>query len=135
MKCVLVIDRSLPLGLIANTAAVLALSLSRKAENLIGNDIVDGSGLTHLGITRLPVPALAGDRDTLVALRNRLSEPSFGNIHVVGFTSLAQGCKTYEEYSAKLGAATASDLHYLGLGLYGAKAKINQLTGSLPLLK
>ena len=49
-KCVMVIDEQLPLGIIANTAAVM----------VVGEDVRDESGHTHLGIIEFPVPILRG---------------------------------------------------------------------------
>lgn len=36
MKCVIVIDHTLPLGLIANTSAVLAISIGNKIKEIVG---------------------------------------------------------------------------------------------------
>ena len=42
MKLVMVINRDLPLGLVANTAAVLGISLSKiYQEDIVGGDIAD----------------------------------------------------------------------------------------------
>ena len=61
MKCVMVIDEELPLGLIANTAAVLAMSIGDKIKGIIGDDVRDGDGQLHRGITNLPIPLLKGN--------------------------------------------------------------------------
>lgn len=57
-KCVLLIDSELPLGLLANTAAVLVLTIGKRVEGIIGSDVVDGSGQIHTGITTIPLPIL-----------------------------------------------------------------------------
>ena len=76
-KCVLVLDETLPLGLAANTAAILGLTLGRRRPDLVGDDVTDGSGELHPGIVTLPVPVLRGDRALLSQLRERLSQPEF----------------------------------------------------------
>ena len=41
MKCVMIIDQDLPVGLIANTAAVLALTIGHRIDGIIGEDVTD----------------------------------------------------------------------------------------------
>lgn len=49
-KCVMVIDENLPLGIIANTAAIMGITLGRKMPEVVGADVTDQSGNGHLGI-------------------------------------------------------------------------------------
>lgn len=44
MKLVIIINQDLPLGLVANTAAVLGLSLGNRVPGLIGADIKGQGG-------------------------------------------------------------------------------------------
>jgi hypothetical protein len=67
-KCVLVLDEQLPVGLAANTAAVLALTLGSRVEALLGPDVRDGSKSVHIGITTLPIPILKADGEKLKRL-------------------------------------------------------------------
>lgn len=134
-KCAIVIDETLPPGLIANTAAILGTTLGKKMPELVGENITDASGIEHLGIVETPVPILKADKTQLHELRNKSASESFSEVTVAAFTDAAQGCKTYQEYINKLQRAVSSDYHYLGLGFYGDKKKINRLTGSLPLLQ
>lgn len=57
-KCVMVIDEQLPLGIIANTAAVMGITLGKAMPEVVGEDVRDESGHTHLGIIEFPVPIL-----------------------------------------------------------------------------
>lgn len=134
-KCVIVIDETLPLGLIANTAAILGTTLGKEAPELVGENITDASGIEHLGIVETPVPILKADKTQLHELREKSESEPFSEVTVAAFSDTAQGCKNYEEYISKLQSATSSDYHYLGLGFYGEKKKINRLTGNLPLLR
>ena len=104
-KCVLVIDGTLPLGLIANTAAILGITLGKHLPQAVGPDVRDKSGRAHLGITALPVPILRADRQTLRALRRKLYEPCFAGLIAVDFSDLAQGCGTYSEFTRKAAAS------------------------------
>ena len=66
----MVINRDLPLGLVANTAAVLGISLSKiYQEAIVGGDIVDADGNLHLGITAQTIPILSASREHLKEIR------------------------------------------------------------------
>lgn len=135
MKCVMVIDIDLPMGLIANTAAVLALTLGKKIEGIIGPKVKDGSGHTHTGITTTPIPILKGNSLKIKELREKVYAEEFSDLFIVDFSNAAQTTKNYEEYTKKISTFLTSDLEYLGLALYGDKKKVNKLTGSMGLLR
>lgn len=134
-KCVMILDEALPLGLIANTAAILGITLGKHLPEVVGADVADWDGSVHLGIIEFPVPILRGSAAQIKALRQRLYDPAFGEITAVDFSDLAQGCKTYQEFTEKMGRTEADGLTYLGLALCGPKKMVNKLTGSLPLLR
>ena len=89
-KCVVVIDSSLPLGLIANTAAMLGIPLGKLHPLMVGEDVTDASGKTHAGISMYPISMLKGDEALLKDLRLRLFEPEFAGLTVVDFSDVAQ---------------------------------------------
>lgn len=134
-KCVLVMDHRLPAGLAANTAAILGITLGRQRPQVVGADVCDGDGQTHLGIIEFPVPVLCAPPEQLKVLRQRLTQPEFSGLTVVDFSDLAQSCKTYEEFTQRMAAAPGSELRYLGLALCGPRRQVNKLTGNLPLLR
>ena len=134
-KCVMVIDENLPLGLIANTAAIMGITLGKKIPEVVGADVTDQSGNEHLGIIEFPVPILRGSTEDIKAIREKLYQLEFLDLTVVDFSDLAQGCKTYSEFIEKMSHADESSLRYLGVAICGTKKKVNQLTGNLPLLR
>ncbi len=131
-KCAMVLDSDLPLGLLANTAAVLALTLGSRLP-IIGPDVPDGSGSVHTGLTTTPVPILRSDAGSIKALRGKALE--LGGVLVVDVTEKAQTTTNYADYTAKLSAGTAETLRYLGVALFGPKKSVNRLIGNLPLLR
>ncbi|MGI8386961.1 DUF2000 domain-containing protein [Robertmurraya sp. P23] len=135
LKCVMVIEADMQTGLIANTAAVLALTLGKKVEGIIGPTVKDGSGNLHTGITTTPIPILKGNSLIIKELRDKVYEDEFFDLLVVDFSNAAQTTKNYDEYTQKIAAYSANDLEYLGLALYGDKKKVNKLTGSMGLLR
>lgn len=139
MKLVMVINQELPLGLIANTAAVLGLSVGDRVTGLTGPDITDGAGRIHAGITKVNIPVLGASSMVLQGLYERLLEESESDrdsdIQIIDFNTVAQRCKNYDDYTRELAACGQDTLQYLGLCLYGQEQKINRLTGNLRLLR
>ncbi|MDE7273743.1 MAG: DUF2000 domain-containing protein [Lachnospiraceae bacterium] len=134
-KCVMVIDGNLPLGIIANTAAIMGITLGKELPEVVGRNVSDKSGNPHQGIIAFPVPVLKGNMELIKLIRKRLYEPEFSDLSVVDFSDLAQGCKTYEEFVEKMEMTSETELNYLGIAICGAKKKVNKLTGSMPLLR
>ncbi|GAB6110215.1 DUF2000 domain-containing protein [Fusibacter bizertensis] len=135
IKCVMVIDSELPLGVIANTSAILGVTLGKQIPSLVGDDVIDASHKLHLGITNLPISMLKGDKDKLKDLRNRLYSMAFADLLVVDFSDVAQHCHVYTEYAALSASLPEHDHNYLGIAIYGDKKKVNKLTGAMPLLR
>ena len=134
-KCVMVIDENLLLGIIANTAAIMGITLGKEMPEVVGANVTDQSGNEHLVITRFPVSILKGLPEIIKAVRENLYQPDFQDLTVVDFSDLAQGCKIYDEFISKMGNVSESTLQYFGLAICGPKKKVNKLTGSMPLLR
>jgi hypothetical protein len=131
-KCVVVVDGGLPVGPLANTATVLAVTLGSRIGAIVGDDAIDGSGEAHAGLTRLPIPVLEADADTVKGIRLKASGTG---LLLVDFTDAAQAPRDYAEYLENISRVQTEDLKYLGVALYGEKKPINKLTGGLPLLR
>ena len=134
-KCVMVIDGQLPAGLIANTAAIMGITLGKELPEVVGPDVRDRNGRPHLGIITFPVPVLRGSAESIRELREKLCQPEYQELTVIDFSDLAQGCKTYDEFIKKMGQTQEKSLQYLGIAVCGAKKKVNRLTGNMPLLR
>ena len=70
-KCVMVIDENLPSGIIANTAAIMGITLGKQRQEIVGADVYDRTGNRHLGIIEFPVPILKGNADVIKAIREK----------------------------------------------------------------
>ncbi len=134
-KCVIVVDENLPLGIIANTVAILGITMGMKMPDVVGNDVLDLEGNPHMEIIQFPVPILKGNMEILKNLRTKLFEPQFAELTVVDFSDLAQGCKTYDEFIGKMENTSEVKLNYIGIAICGNKKQINKLTGNMPLLR
>ncbi len=135
MKCVMILDDALPTGVLANTAAILGISMGSIAPEYIGPDVKDASGLPHKGIITLPVPILKSNKEALCTLRETLCTPAYSDVVVVDFSDVAQGCNIYDDYMQKAADTPTNEHTYMGLALWGSKKTINKLTGNMPLLR
>lgn len=131
-KCVIVVNHSLAIGLAANAAAVVAASLGRGVTGLIGPDVADASGNTLPGIVSLPLPILAASAHTLATVYAAARESGVG---AVGFTSLAQSCHDYDDYTSRLASTPSESLTFAAIALVGDASLVTKLTASLPLLR
>lgn len=134
-RCAFVIDQALPRGLIANTAAILAMTLGRDRPELVGHAVHDADGIRHEGITRIVMPVLMADADGLMALKRRAAAHEASGLGLIDVTEAAQRAKDYQAYEIRIGSLRHDDLRYLGLCLHGPAALVRSLTGDLPLLR
>ncbi|MCI1824107.1 MAG: DJ-1/PfpI family protein [Megasphaera sp.] len=78
------IDETLPLGLIANTAAILGIPLGEKTmPEIVETEGVDQNGNTHLGIIAFPVPVLKELSDVIKEIKKR--EMDIVEIYIILF--------------------------------------------------
>lgn len=131
-KCVLVIDPELPLGLAANTAAILGVTLGKKIDQITGEDFMDRAGHVHQGITQVAMPILK-NRD-LNRLRETLKchEPE---LLVVDLTDETHRQPTFQDYVNAVAATPVDELVYLGIAIYGPRQLVNRYTGNMALLR
>ena len=134
MKCIIIVDPSLPSGLIANATAALGLSLGNHINGLIGPDILDGQGNTHKGITAIPIPILCADRGTIKAIYTQ-SLSMNEELTAIGFSAQAQGCNSYDDYISLMKKSDPEALEHLGLCVYGPRKIVSRLSGQLKLLR
>ena len=135
MKCVMIINEELPIGLIANTAAVLAMSVGDKIKGIIGPDVQDKDGGMHRGITQLPIPLLKGNNQSITATRQALLKTESDDLYYVDFCDVAQKCKNYDDYIERMSEHVEGQLQYLGLAICGPDKVVKSLTGQMGLLR
>lgn len=134
-KCVMIIDETLSIGMAANTAAILGLTIGKEESSIIGPVVTDGAGRGHLGITIAPIPILKGSRAVLMDIREKLFDSEYSDVKTVDFSETAAYSRTYQDYTERLAEQSGDAIRYIGIGIIGPKKKVNKLTGSLPLLK
>ena len=133
-KCVILIDQHLPVGVIANTAAVLSLNIGKMFPQIIGHDLKDNTGDHRHGITTVAIPILKSSESLLKEMRVKLKEHEPA-LTVIDLISATQNTKSYADYAHQYESTPVEQLVYLGIALYGDKKIINKYTGSLGLLR
>jgi hypothetical protein len=121
--------------MIANTAAVMSATIGKLFPDFIGPDVFDQEGNRHPGIIAIPIPILKGNPELIRALREKLYQPEFAALTTVDFSDVAQSCNTYDAFIEKMAGSAEAALRYFGVAICGDKKKVNQLTGSMPLLR
>ncbi len=135
MKCVIIVDPELQMGIIANTAAALGISLGSEIEGLTGKKLLDQDKRMHEGITNIPIPILTLSKEEIKERYDQLLETSDPEIKVIGFSDIAQKSLSYNDYEEKLSLFNKDQINYLGICIYGPKKKVNKLTGNLKMLR
>lgn len=130
-KCVIILSESMPVGLKANIASVLSLSLGRNRPDLVGETVTAADGTNIPGITRIPVPILTAPEAALGDLYAQARVMAL----VVPFTDAALKTKNYDDYRSQLAAQRTEEMVVHGLLLLGARKDVNRIAGRLPLLR
>lgn len=132
-KCVIVVDKALGLGHAVNAVSVIGVSMGRSVEGLVGPDMQSKDNVNYPGVIYAPLPILLSSNELLhETLEKALADDEINNIP---FSSLAQSCKTYQEYETRISETGSQSIELVAIGLIGPKKKISRLTGSLPLFK
>ncbi|MEW6645030.1 MAG: DUF2000 domain-containing protein [Pseudomonadota bacterium] len=135
-KIAIVVDGSLPAGLLANAIAVAAFSIGVRRPDLRGSDLLSADGMLVPGIVSIAMPVLTTSAERLHAIHTQaVALPADEGFVVIGFTEQAQRPQTYETYAATIQQTPAVKLCYRSIALYGARKKVDKLVGNLPLLK
>jgi uncharacterized protein DUF2000 len=75
MRCVALIDESLPAGKAANAAAVMALTMGARHPHLVGAALLDSAGNLHPGLVPIGIAVLGAPADELVGVRDKAKAP------------------------------------------------------------
>jgi len=134
LKTVLILNPELPVGVMANAAGVLAMSLAKQLPQLVGDNFQDQQQQTHLGITQYALPVLTVPLKELNTLRQTLFDYQ-DQMLVVDLSDATRRTRSYQDYQMDLAALPAEQVVYQGIALCGPKRLVNRFTGHLPLLR
>lgn len=131
-KAIVVVDSSLSVGMKANIASVLSLSLGACVPDLVGELVVAKDGYPMPGITTIPISILQTQGDMIKSVY----EMGLG-LGLKGwvFSDCAARSKNYNDYSQALLNCNACDMDFLGILVFGDRKSVNKISGNLQLVR
>jgi len=135
MKCVMIIDSELPIGIQINTAAALGISVASGIKGLTGKRLLDRDGKLYEGVTNIPIPILALNKEEIKHKYDDVLERKNDELKVIAFSDVAQKSLSYDDYEAKLALTPYNKVSLLGICIYGPKKIVNKMTGNLKILR
>ena len=131
LKPVIILDQTLPIGLKANFAAVLGMSLGRLHPDLVGADTPAGDGAVLAGITTVALPILGAPASDLPGLFAAAADLPLR----LAYMRAAYEARDYADYSARIAALPLANHAPQALLLAGPRKAVDRLCGTLPLLR
>jgi hypothetical protein len=132
MRCVAVIDATLPAGKAANAAAVMALTMGARHPHLLGHPLIDAAGRQHPGLIPIGNAVLGAPTPDLSVVRDKALG---AGLEVVDFPIQGQQTTNYAEFLKLVGETAPEDVRYLGVMIYGERRRVNRVVGRYGLLK
>jgi hypothetical protein len=133
LRCVIVVDQSLPSGRAANAAGMLALTLGATVAGLPGAALVDADGEVHPGLIPQGLTVLSAPAGRLNQLRALAAASD--EVGVIDFPTHCQETNDYDEVRRRVAGIPTADLRYLAILLHGPPPAVTRLTGNLALLR
>jgi hypothetical protein len=130
-RCVIVVDKELSGGRLANAIAVIALTVGQRHQVLVGESLVDAAGFAHPGLIPIGVTLLAAAQQELSDIRRR---GLAAGCDVVDFPVEGQQTKDYQTFREAVAGLAPETLRYTAVALVGQKKDISKIVGKLGLL-
>jgi len=134
IRVAIVVNPELPLGPLANAAAVIGVGLGAARPMLGAVELTDADGRTVSTSADRPVPILQAGPDQMRELLRRALPAPDGAV-VVPFPEFARSIHTFEEYLRVFPEKRLTEEAPAGLGLLGPAKWVRSLTGSLKSLR
>jgi len=131
LKPVIILSEQLPLGLKANFAAVLGMSLGQQRPDLVGAATPTADGILLAGITTVALPVLGAPEGDLPGLFAAAEELPVR----LAYMRAAFEARNYSDYSLRIAAEPIAGHAPQAILLAGERKAVDRLCGSLPLLR
>ncbi|KMO17876.1 hypothetical protein SQ03_11405 [Methylobacterium platani JCM 14648] len=131
LKPVVILAETLPVGLKANFAAVLAMTLGRRLPDLVGPDTPTGDGIPLPGITTVALPILGAPPAELP----RLFLDAEGLPLRLVYMRSAFEARSYEDYTLRIASRPLPEHEPQALLLAGPRKAVDRLCGRLALVR
>ncbi len=130
-RCVMIMDKTLTGGNLANAIAVIALTIGQRHPVLVGKPLADASGFPHPGLIPIGIPMLCAEQSDLKGIRQTAIE---NDCDVIDFPVEGQQTKNYEEFMEMTAQIQPEDMKYTGVAIVGQKRVINKIVRKLELI-
>jgi Protein of unknown function (DUF2000) len=131
-KWAIVVDTTIPAGLMANAVACVAASTGARVEGLIGPGGPDASGQPHPGLPWAGCTVLGGPAEEIAAVRARAAASD--GVLVADMPASAQTNRVYDDYLAELAGTKPDDLRVCAFSVFGPRNRVDKLVKKLALL-
>lgn len=135
IRIAIIINPALPLGLVANTAGAIGIGLGARIPQLAARSLSDANDRTIDISSRLPVPILQADGETIRTALIKALEKRGEDTAIVPFPAFARSLHAYADYEATFPGRNLAEEEIDGLGIAGPSKWVKSLTGSLKLLR
>lgn len=133
-KIAIIVDPDLPVGLLANTVAVIAIGIGAVKPGFGGTKLTDSGGRSILNSANRPVPILQAPPSHMSELL-RAALPAPEHSVVVAFPQFARSLHEFENYRRQFRTKSLGAERIEGLGLAGPERWVRSLTSSIKLLR
>ena len=133
-RIAIIVDPSLPLGLIANTVATIGIGIGAVETSFGDTTLTDVTGRAVKNSADRPVPILQAPANEILSLLLKALPAPDGAI-VVPFPKFARSLHVFSDYRTQFPKRDLVAETIEGLGLAGAEKWVKSLTGSLKLLR
>ncbi|UIL51118.1 MULTISPECIES: DUF2000 domain-containing protein [Pantoea] len=130
LRCMMILNASLPPGKATNAAAVMALTLGQRHPALVGDALEDASAHPSPGLIPVGIPVLAATPEQLSLLREK---GELTGCDMVLFPEEGQSTTDYQALSAAMRQQPRQQWRLLGVAVVGEKKALRKLTANLAL--
>jgi hypothetical protein len=131
-KWVIVVDRGIPAGQMANAIACVAATTGALVEGLVAHGGPDASGQAHPGLPWAGCTILGGTSEQIAAARGRAAASD--DMLVIDMPAAAQEHRIYDDYLAELAETSPDGLRVSAFSLMGPRNRVDKITRKLDLL-
>lgn len=131
MRAAIIVDDSMPTGLLANAVSCITTGLFKDQPDAYG-PAIDGADCTFVPITQIAILIFKkADHDLHALLENAKQS----GCRYMLFTYEGQSTTSYEQYIERVQGKSAKDLKVIGLGVIGDDAVVKAFSKGLELLR
>jgi Protein of unknown function (DUF2000) len=131
-KWAIVVDTTVPAGLMANAVACVAASTGALLTGLIARGGPDASGHDHPGLPWAGCTVLGGPPEEIAAVRARAAASD--GVLVADMPRSAQTNRVYDDYLGELAGTKPEDLGVSAFSVFGPRNRVDKLVKKLALL-